>query len=171
MPTYNAQVSFRIRDTAGVERNLTQNAEITFTTVAELETLMETMAEKLDAPLLGRVVNSTVTIETGVNANVKPAPADDSFVGSGGSVSFIDTNGGANPIFIPTLARSKFINDVLDQSDSEVQTMLNMWIAGNNVNGGASVDFQDDDRRKFTQFATGKPAKKGVFVTRKYRGG
>lgn len=170
MPTYNAQVSFRVRDEAGVERNLTQNAEITFTTISELETLMETMAEKLDAPLLGRVVNSTVTIETGVNANVKASPQPGSFVGQGGSVSFVDTNGGANPIFIPTLARSKFINDVLDQTDAEVNAALNLWITGNNVNGGASVDLQDDDRRKFQSFALGKPAKKGVFVTRKYRG-
>lgn len=170
MPTYNAQVSFRVRDTKGRERNLTQNAEVTFTTVAELETLMETMSEVLDAPLLGRVINSSVTLQMGVGANVKSAPEDDSFIANGGSVSFIDTNGGSNPIFIPTLAPSKFSSDVLDQTDAEVQALLNLWIAGQNVNGGASIDLQDDDRRKFALFSASQIAKKGVFVTRKFRG-
>lgn len=171
MPTYNAQVTFRIRDEDGRERNLTQNAEVTFTTVSELETLMETLSEVLDAPLLGRVINSEVKLQMGVGAGVKSAPQAGSFVANGGSVSFVDTNGGKNPIFIPTLAPSKFSSDVLDQSDAEVEAMLNLWIAGQNVNGGASIDFQDDDRRKFALFAPGQIAKKGVYVTRKFRGG
>ena len=171
MPTYNAQVSFRIRDEAGIERNITTNAEVTFTTVAELETLMESMAEIIDAPLKGRVVDSTVLLSMGVGANVKSAPEADSFVGAGGSISFIDTNGGSNPYFVPTLARSKFTGETLNHNDAEVQALVALWMTGSNVSGAASIDFQDDDRRKFVPFSATQDAKKGVYVTRKYRGG
>lgn len=144
---------------------------MTFTNVAELEALMESMAEIIDAPLTGRVVDSVVTLSMGVGANVKSAPEVGSFVGAGGSISFVDTNGGSNPYFFPTLARSKFSNDMLNHQDAEVQNLVSLWIAGANQNGAASIDFQDDDRRKFQSFSATQDAKRGVYVTRKYRGG
>lgn len=171
MPTYNASVSFRVRDAEGVERNITTNAEVTVTTIADLEALMESMSEVIDAPLTGRVVDSTVTLSMGVGGNVKSAPEPLSFVGSGGSISFVDTNGGSNPYFFPTLARSKFVGDVLNHQDAEIVALTALWIAGTNSNATASIDFQDDDRRKFAEFSASQNAKKGVYVTRKYRGG
>lgn len=171
MPTYRGLVSFRVRDETGDERNITSKAEITVTSIADLETLLENMAQTIDAPLLGRVIESSVTLDMGVGAGVKPSPQAGSFVGDGATISFQDSEGNGNPVFFPTMAASKYVGrGALNTDDAEVAALIALFTE-TNTNGTANLDFTDDDNRKYEQVVPGQQAVIKAFrTTRKYRG-
>lgn len=171
MPTYRGLVSFRVRDETGEERNITSHAEVTVTSIADLELLMESMAENIDAPLLGRVIDSEITLSMGVGAGVKAAPQAGSFVGDGATISFQDSEGNSNPIFFPTMAASKYVGrGTLNVDDAEVEQLITHF-TGNNTQGTASLDFTDEDNRKFEEVVPGQQSVVRAFRTvRKYRG-
>ncbi len=171
MPTYRAQVTFRVRDEKGQERNVTSHAELTYTSAADLEALIQDMVSDFDAPLGGRTVGAFITIEINVSGQVKASPQPGSFVGDGATISFMDSEGNANPVHFPTMASSKYTGGVLNTADSEVDALIDLWLPSNNVSGSASLDMTDEDNRKYQEVVSGtQKVIKGFRSTRKFRG-
>lgn len=171
MPTYKAQLTWRVRDEKANERNVTNSCELTYTSAADLEALIQDMTSTFDAPLTGRTVGAFITIEVNVSSSVKAAPQSGSFVGDGATISFMDSEGNANPIHFPTMAASKYSGGALNTADSEVDALIDLFLPTNNVNGTASLDMTDEDNRKFAEVVSGsQKVFKGWRSTRKYRG-
>mgnify|MGYP000697334024 CR=1 FL=1 len=149
MATYNAVVSLRVRDENGGERAITLHEEITVTTADDLDTAVNLLVAAVDQPLQGRIVNCDVTLNIDVSGSVKASPQAGSYVRSGATISMRDSSGNSNPIYFPTMAPTKFIGEVLDDTDPGVDALITA-LDTPVVSGSASLTAQDEDHRKFT---------------------
>lgn len=169
MPTFAAQVGFLIRDERGNEKWFTENAEVTFTDAADLQALIQTIAEDIDAPISGRVIDTKINMSLGVSAGVKPAPQAGSSVYEGARIGIADSEGNVQGIFVPSLTSvARYVDgETLNLADAEVATLVSRLLIGNNVSGSASLDFRDDDNRKYVPYDANNDAKYGTYTTRK----
>lgn len=169
MPTFDANIGFLIRDERGKEKWLTLNAEVTYTDAADLQNLVHVIAEDFDAPISGRIIDTKMDLRLGVSAGVKPAPQAGSSVYEGARIGLKDSEDNIQGVYIPSLTSvSRYIDgETLNLTDAEVAALVTRLLIGNNVQGTASIDFRDDDNRKFEPFDANNDAKYGTYVTRK----
>lgn len=149
MPTYKGRITWRVRDENAGERTFHTHAEVTYTDPAELETALDAITTAFDAPLLGRIVGCELTFLDMLGGTIKASPQAGSNIGDGATISFRDSESNHNPYFFPTMAGSKYQGRVLKLDDAEVAAMIQRFLPGNNVSGGASIDFTDEDNRKY----------------------
>lgn len=172
MPTYNGTISWKVRDTKGLERVFYQHAEMTIVAAADFESAVQAITAALDAPLSGRIVDCWATIKINVSGQVKASPEPGSFVGDGATISFKDSEDNSNPIWIPTIDEDKYLpKGILNTDDVEIAALLTRFFPGENVVNTTNIDFTDEDNRKFEVVSPSQKVIKAIRTTRKFRGG
>lgn len=174
MPTYSGLIGFQVRDERGKETWITNDAEITFTDVADLQNAVFAVMDAIDAPLSGRLIDSKVELHFGASAGVKSAPQAGSSVREGALIGFQDTTGDINGLYFPTLTSlARYSPDesgelrILKLDDSEVEDLLAVFMAGANISGSASFDFRNTKDRKYQPYSGSVDAKYGRYTQRK----
>lgn len=147
MATVRSKVSITVRDNAGNERRVLLPGELTSTGINDIDLLVKKLILDTDNVIAGRATGAELTIRIDPDANIKPAPGDNTNVRAGATLSFQDSAGNANPFYFPTFNQTKQSNNVVNASDPQVSALITT-ITAPVVEGTATWTATDEDDRK-----------------------
>lgn len=166
LETFKSMLSVKVRDHRGDARTIAIPCEVAMNNPTELKTLIGIIVGLWDNVLDGKIESAELYLGFDVSGVVKASPIAGNRVRSGGTLSFRDTAGNANPIYFPTMKDSKFVSGgALNTDDISIVALL-ATITNDSTSGDARVTFTDEDDRQFDP-ANGGGFIRGFYTTRK----